>query len=227
MTEHADTHANGAAGPPGNGRQAAHERLATGGARRAGRARCATHPWRVLFGWLGIVVVLIGLVATVGGGLRDEFEIPGSDTQKATDLIESRVRLRAGRRAQRRVRRAGGPAARYARAQGRDRRRRSPSFAPRRSSSRRLTGRPRRASGDPFSDATFSDSGRIAYAEAQFDRRDLRQGPRRGGRRRGRRARGASRQPASPSSTTARRSSRRSSRAPPSSSGCSPRSSCC
>jgi RND superfamily putative drug exporter len=39
--------------------------------------------------WLGIIVVLIALVATVGGGLRDEFEIPGSDTQKATDLIES------------------------------------------------------------------------------------------------------------------------------------------
>ena len=29
------------------------------------------------------------LVATVGGELRDEFEIPGSDTQKATDLIEA------------------------------------------------------------------------------------------------------------------------------------------
>src|SRR5439155_7914036 len=36
----------------------------------------------------GIVVVLIALVATVGGGLKDEFKIPGSDTQKATDLIE-------------------------------------------------------------------------------------------------------------------------------------------
>ena len=28
-------------------------------------------------------------MATVGGSLKDEFEIPGSDTQKATDLIES------------------------------------------------------------------------------------------------------------------------------------------
>ena len=50
---------------------------------------CATHPWRVVLGWLGIVVVLIALVATVGGSLRDEFEIPGSDTQRATDLIEA------------------------------------------------------------------------------------------------------------------------------------------
>ena len=38
---------------------------------------CATHPWRVLLGWFGIIVVLVVLVATVGGGLRDEFEIPG------------------------------------------------------------------------------------------------------------------------------------------------------
>ena len=72
----------------GNGRLAAHERLSTGALAGWMRA-CATHPWRVLLGWLGIVVVLIVLVATVGGGLRDEFEIPGSDTQKATDLIES------------------------------------------------------------------------------------------------------------------------------------------
>ena len=39
--------------------------------------------------WVGIIAVLIALVATVGGSLKDEFEIPGSDTQKATDLIES------------------------------------------------------------------------------------------------------------------------------------------
>src|SRR6185436_3642878 len=71
----------------GNGRQLAHERRATGA--WAGWARaCAVHPRRVLLSWLGVVVVLIALVATVGGGLRDEFEIPGSDTQRATDLIE-------------------------------------------------------------------------------------------------------------------------------------------
>ena len=69
-------------------RRAAHERLTTGGLARWARA-CATHPWRVVLGWIAIVVVLVGLVATVGGSLKDEFEIPGSDTQKATDLIES------------------------------------------------------------------------------------------------------------------------------------------
>jgi putative drug exporter of the RND superfamily len=69
-------------------RRAAHQRLSTGAWARWVRA-CATHPWRVVFGWVGIVVVLVVLVGSVGGSLRDEFEIPGSDTQKATDLIES------------------------------------------------------------------------------------------------------------------------------------------
>src|ERR687884_678120 len=68
-------------------RRAAHERLSTGALARWARAN-ASHPWRVIGAWLGIVGVLVALVATVGGGLRDEFEIPGSDTQKATDLIE-------------------------------------------------------------------------------------------------------------------------------------------
>ena len=69
-------------------RRAAHERLATGAFARWTRA-CATHPWRVVLSWVGIIAVLIALVATVGGSLKDEFEIPGSDTQKATDLIEA------------------------------------------------------------------------------------------------------------------------------------------
>ncbi len=50
---------------------------------------CANHPWRVMIAWVGIIAALIVLVATVGGSLKDEFEIPGSDTQKATDLIEA------------------------------------------------------------------------------------------------------------------------------------------
>ena len=50
---------------------------------------CATHPWRVVLSWLGIIVALFVLVLTVGGSLKDEFSIPGSDTQRATDLIEA------------------------------------------------------------------------------------------------------------------------------------------
>ncbi len=69
-----------------------------GRARRAGRAACATHPWRVVGTWVGIIVVLIALVATIGGSLRDKFEIPGSDTQRATDLIKAEFAVRAGLR---------------------------------------------------------------------------------------------------------------------------------
>ena len=69
-------------------RRAAHERLSTGGLARWMR-RCATHPWRVIGAWVGILVVLVVLTISFAGSLRDEFEIPGSDTQKATDLIEA------------------------------------------------------------------------------------------------------------------------------------------
>src|SRR5688572_4563022 len=69
-------------------RLAAHERLSTGALASWMRA-CASNPWKVMITWLGIIAALIVLVATVGGSLKDEFEIPGSDTQRATDLIES------------------------------------------------------------------------------------------------------------------------------------------
>ncbi|HET7515110.1 MAG TPA: hypothetical protein VFJ60_09940, partial [Gaiella sp.] len=82
MSEHTADNGNGGA------RLSAHERMSTGSLARWARA-CATHPWRVIGSWFGIIVVLIALVSTVGGGLRDEFSIPGSDTQRATDLIES------------------------------------------------------------------------------------------------------------------------------------------
>src|SRR3954464_10071663 len=73
----------------------AHERPATGALARWVRI-CATHPWRIVGGWVGIIVVLIVLVGTVGGSLRDEFNIPGSDAQKATDLIESQFASEQG-----------------------------------------------------------------------------------------------------------------------------------
>ena len=83
------------ASPAGTPKTRAHERLSTGTWARWARF-CATHPWRVVIGWVGIIAVLIGLVATVGGSLRDEFEIPGSDTQRATDLIESKFASEQG-----------------------------------------------------------------------------------------------------------------------------------
>jgi len=149
-------------------RRAAHERLSTGAL--AGWARaCATHPWRVVLGWVGLVVVLIGLVAGVGGSLRDEFEIPGSDTQRATDLIESEFASEQGsvlnivfaapegQRLDTPQRKAAVEKAIAAI--------RAPAFKAKDEDTAGLE-----SVADPFTKDTFSENGRIAYAEAQFSK---------------------------------------------------------
>jgi putative drug exporter of the RND superfamily len=147
-------------------RRAAHERLSTGALARWYR-RCATHPWRVIGGWLGILAVLILLVGTVGGELRDEFDIPGSDAQKATDLIESQFASEQGGVlnvvfAAPQGERLDTPA-RKAAIDDAIARLKSNEFKPQ-------DGKAGLESvGDPFSKNTFSDDGRIAYAEAQFN----------------------------------------------------------
>ncbi|MBA2643325.1 MAG: MMPL family transporter [Actinobacteria bacterium] len=159
MTEHS------VGAPPE--RRAAHERLATGALARWTRA-CATHPWRVVIGWVGIIVLLVALVGTVGGELRDEFEIPGSETQKATDLIEAEFASEQGG-----VLNVVFAAPEGERLDTSERKAaiqeaiallRSDEFAPTQDKAG-LT-----SVANPFGENTFSDDGRIAYAEAQFDR---------------------------------------------------------
>ena len=145
---------------------ASHERVATGALAGWMRA-CATHPWRVVFSWLGIIAVLIVLVATVGGALQDEFTIPGSDTQRATDLLESEFASEQGGVlnlvfAAPEGERLDTPARKAAIAKAITRLE-SSEFKP----SEDSVGLTEVA--NPFDDATFSDNGRIAYAEAQFD----------------------------------------------------------
>ena len=133
---------------------------------------CASHPWRVFGAWLGIIVGLILLVATVGGSLKDEFSIPGSDTQRATDLIEAEF-----------VEEQGGvlnlvfAAPEGERLDTPERRAaieeaigelQTDEFAPTAEAPDGNAGIT--SVGDPFDENTFSDDGRIAYAEAQFDR---------------------------------------------------------
>jgi RND superfamily putative drug exporter len=176
MSEHKDGPEGNPVSPPDvkepmAARRAAHERLSTGALARWARAN-ASHPWRVIGAWIGIVVLLVVLVGTVGGSLKDEFEIPGSDTQKATDLIEAEFAEEqggvlnlvfaapAGERLDTPERKAAVNQA-IARLKTQD-------FKP--------TGKDPdgeagiESVGNPFSDDTFSDDGRIAYAEAQFDR---------------------------------------------------------
>src|SRR5919106_3996723 len=150
-----------------NERRAAHERLSTGAL--AGWARlCATHPWRVVGSWIGIVVVLVALVGAVGGDLRDEFEIPGSDTQRATDLIEAEFASEQGGVlnlvfAAPEGERLDTPERRAA-IQEAVARVRSDEFGPTEDEAGI------ESVGNPFAADTFSDDGRIAYAEAQLDR---------------------------------------------------------
>ncbi len=167
MSEHTETSSGN-----GGARLAAHERMSTGALARWARA-CATHPWRVLGSWLGIIVVLIGLVATVGGGLRDEFSIPGSDTQRATDLIESEFASEQGGVlnivfAAPDGERLDTPERKAAIEQAMAKLRAAPFAAAK--GAEPVDGESKLSSvGDPFSAQTFSKSGRIAYAEAQFD----------------------------------------------------------
>src|SRR6266508_1164676 len=150
----------------GTARRSAHERLATGALARWARA-CATHPRRVFLAWLAILAGLIVLVITVGGALKDEFEIPGSDTQKATDLIESKFSSEQGAVlnlvfAAPEGERLDTPE-RKAAIKKAVARLRSPEFKP-------TGGKAGVESVDnPFTKDTFSDDGRIAYAEAQFN----------------------------------------------------------
>jgi RND superfamily putative drug exporter len=148
-------------------RRLAHERLSTGALANWGRA-CASHPWRVVFSWIGIVVLLVVLVATVGGSLRDKFELPGTDTQKATDLIESQFASEQG----------GVLNIVFAAPEGQrlDTPERKAAIAKAVALLKSQQFKPTKdkagleSVGDPFSKDTFSDNGRIAYAEAQFDR---------------------------------------------------------
>jgi RND superfamily putative drug exporter len=152
-------------------RRAAHERLSTGALARWMRA-FATHPWRVVLAWVAIIATLVVVVTAFGGSLKDEFEIPGSDTQKATDLIESEFAeeqggilnlVFAGPEGER----LDTPERREA-IEGVIAELKTDEFAPTGTDPDGEAGIT--SVGDPFSENTFSDDGRIAYAEAQFDR---------------------------------------------------------
>jgi RND superfamily putative drug exporter len=72
------------------------QRLAHSGGLARLTGHCARHPWRVVITWLVVVVGLIGLNVAFHGKLINDFKIPGSDTQKATDLITSKFGAEKG-----------------------------------------------------------------------------------------------------------------------------------
>jgi RND superfamily putative drug exporter len=71
-------------------------RIAHEGALARIAGACARRPWRVVAGWAGVFVLLIALNAAFHGKLINDFKIPGSDTQKATDLITAKFGAQKG-----------------------------------------------------------------------------------------------------------------------------------
>ncbi|MPY92164.1 MAG: MMPL family transporter [Acidimicrobiia bacterium] len=49
---------------------------------------CYRRRWRVLGFWIVLLIVLVGLNSSVGGKFLDDFDLPGSETQDAVDLLE-------------------------------------------------------------------------------------------------------------------------------------------
>jgi RND superfamily putative drug exporter len=56
----------------------------------------ARHGWRVVGGWVAVVVLVGVLAGTLGSGFVDSFSIPGAEAQKATDLLRARFASQAG-----------------------------------------------------------------------------------------------------------------------------------
>src|SRR5437868_797032 len=62
---------------------------------RLGRA-AAHHRWRVLICWVLLVVGLIAMAGAFGGKPADSFTIPGTESQKAQDLLKARFPAQSG-----------------------------------------------------------------------------------------------------------------------------------
>ncbi len=78
---------------PSNGALA---RQHTGALARIARAQ-ATHPKRTVFGGLGVFVLILFLAfGPLKGTLENKFSIPGSDAQKATDVLAAKFDARNG-----------------------------------------------------------------------------------------------------------------------------------
>ncbi len=73
-----------------------HRRVAHTGAQARMAGHFARHPWRVIFSWIGIFVVLIGLNVAFHGTLINDFNLPGTDVQRATDLINAKFPVQKG-----------------------------------------------------------------------------------------------------------------------------------
>jgi RND superfamily putative drug exporter len=61
---------------------------------------CAVHPWRTIGAWGAVVLAIVACAVSFGAPLVNEFTIPDSDAQRATDLLEERFPAKSGDQAQ-------------------------------------------------------------------------------------------------------------------------------
>ena len=81
---------------PSDGTLEEERRIAHSGALARWASHCAQHPWRVVGTWFGVVAVLVVLNIAFHGTLVNEFKVPGTDFQKATDLIDAKFGAQKG-----------------------------------------------------------------------------------------------------------------------------------
>src|SRR5439155_5423732 len=145
------------------------QRIAHTGALARIAGACARHPWRVVGGWLGVFVVLIGLNAAFHGKLINDFKIPGSDTQKATDLITAKFGAQKGAALRVVIAAPSGQRVDTAVREAAIRR----MLAAGKASQRKLAENPKDSSEitSPLTDHDqLSDNGRVAFFDVQYDR---------------------------------------------------------
>jgi putative drug exporter of the RND superfamily len=124
--------------------------------RRVGAAS-ARRPWPTLIAWAVAAAILIALAGTVGGTLLDDMAAPGSQSERAMDLLDERFPRAAG----------GSAMAVFAAGEG-DR------LASHRPAIEAALARIAKvehvvAVADPFEAGTVSPDGRIGFAELSFD----------------------------------------------------------
>ncbi len=60
----------------------------------------AVHPWKIVAGWLVVAAVVLAASTAFGADTEDSMEVPGLDSQLATDLLEDASSGQAGLTAQ-------------------------------------------------------------------------------------------------------------------------------
>lgn len=62
---------------------------------RLGRA-AARHPWRVIAAWVAALAFIAGLAVSFGGPFKDDYSLPGTGSQRATDVLTAQFPAMSG-----------------------------------------------------------------------------------------------------------------------------------